>query len=170
MNFWEKSENVIFLHSLRLSFMPNIRKIYREVFREKRGRQRERDRERETDPNIRVLRTLSLSRRTKKNAYLSRSYSSSCMWNTETELIGENFHQFLDQSGLSTSTRSRENDRSQVWHLFFKNIIHCLFFICTSNNYNQVIYWMECRTSFFILLSVLLYWISSDNDGCVFSN
>ena len=69
MNFWEKSENVMFLHSLRLSFMPKIRKIYRAVFRENRVREtdRERDRETETDPNSRVLRTLSLSRRTKKN-------------------------------------------------------------------------------------------------------
>ena len=31
-----------------------------------RERERERERQRETDPNIRVLRTLSLSRRTKK--------------------------------------------------------------------------------------------------------
>ena len=62
----------MFLHSLRLSFMQKIRKIYRAVFQEKRGREtdrqtdRERERETETDPNIRVLRTLSLSRRTKK--------------------------------------------------------------------------------------------------------
>ena len=45
--------------------MQKIRKIYRAVFREKRGREtdRETERQRETDPNIRVLRTLSLSRR-----------------------------------------------------------------------------------------------------------
>ena len=45
MNFREKSENVMFLHSLRLSFMPKIRKIYRAVFRENlvRETQRERD-------------------------------------------------------------------------------------------------------------------------------
>ena len=70
MNFREKSENVMFLHSLRLSYMQKIGKFYRAVFREKGGGERERDRERdterETDPNIRVLRTLSLSRRTKK--------------------------------------------------------------------------------------------------------
>ena len=54
----------MFLHSLRLSYMQKIRKFYRAVFRENRGRQT--DRERETDPNSRVLRTLSLSRRTKK--------------------------------------------------------------------------------------------------------
>ena len=41
MNFWEKSENVMFLHSLKLSFMQKIRKIYRAVFRE----QRETDRD-----------------------------------------------------------------------------------------------------------------------------
>ena len=35
-----------------------------------RDRQRDRERERETDPNIRVLRTLSLSRRTKKSITL----------------------------------------------------------------------------------------------------
>ena len=68
MNFWEKSENVMFLHSLRLSYMQKIGKFYRAVFRENlvRQRDRERDRQRETDPNLRVLRTLSLSRRTKK--------------------------------------------------------------------------------------------------------
>ena len=43
MNFWEKSENVMFLHSLRLSFMPKIRKIYRAVFRENLVRERDRD-------------------------------------------------------------------------------------------------------------------------------
>ena len=48
MNFWEKSENVMFLHSLRLSFMPKIRKIYRAVFRE-RGGETERQTERQTD-------------------------------------------------------------------------------------------------------------------------
>ena len=69
MNFWEKCENVMFLHSLRLSFMPKIRKIYRTVLRENlvRETERERQRERETDPNIRVLRTLSLSRPTNKS-------------------------------------------------------------------------------------------------------
>ena len=46
--FWEKSENVMFLHSLRLSFMQKIRKIYRAVFRE-RVRQTDRQRERERD-------------------------------------------------------------------------------------------------------------------------
>ena len=49
MNFWEKSENVMFLHSLRLSFMQKIRKIYRAVFRENGVRERERDRERERE-------------------------------------------------------------------------------------------------------------------------
>ena len=51
MNFWEKSENVMFLHSLKRSFMQKIRKIYRAIFRENNGRQtdRERDRERERD-------------------------------------------------------------------------------------------------------------------------
>ena len=49
MNFWEKSENVMFLHSLRLSFMQKIRKIYRAVLREKRGRQTDRERDRETE-------------------------------------------------------------------------------------------------------------------------
>ena len=53
MNFREKSENVMFLHSLRLSFMPKIRKIYRAVFREniyrETDRERERERERERD-------------------------------------------------------------------------------------------------------------------------
>ena len=49
MNFREKSENVMFLHSLRLSFMPKIRKIYRAVFRENRVRQTERQTERQTD-------------------------------------------------------------------------------------------------------------------------
>ena len=50
MNFREKSENVMFLHSLRLSYMQKIRKFYRAVFRENRGRQRER--ERQTDREI----------------------------------------------------------------------------------------------------------------------
>ena len=51
MNFPEKSENVTLLHSLILSYMQKIRKIYRAVFRENRGRQTERktDRERETE-------------------------------------------------------------------------------------------------------------------------
>ena len=49
MNFWEKSENVMFLHSLRLSFMPKIRKIYRAVFRENLVRETERQRDRETE-------------------------------------------------------------------------------------------------------------------------
>ena len=44
-----KSENVMFLHSLRLSFMQKIRKIYRTVFREKRVRQTHRETERERD-------------------------------------------------------------------------------------------------------------------------
>ena len=47
MNFWEKSENVMFLHSLRLSYMQKIRKFYRAVFRENRVRERERERERD---------------------------------------------------------------------------------------------------------------------------
>ena len=66
--FWEKSKSIMFLHSLRLSFMQKIRKIYCAVFRENGVREtdRETERQRETDPNIRVLRTLSLSRRTKK--------------------------------------------------------------------------------------------------------
>ena len=49
MNIWEKSENVMFLHSLRLSFMQKIRKIYRAVFRENRVRERERETDRETE-------------------------------------------------------------------------------------------------------------------------
>ena len=68
MNFREKSENVTLLHSLILSYMQKIRKIYRAVFRGKQGeRERKTERERETDPNLRVLRTLSLSRRTNKS-------------------------------------------------------------------------------------------------------
>ena len=47
MNFWEKSKNVMFLHSLRLSFMPKIRKIYRAVFRENLVRETERQTERD---------------------------------------------------------------------------------------------------------------------------
>ena len=43
MNFWENSENVMFLHSLRLSFMQKIRKIYRAVFRENFYRETDRD-------------------------------------------------------------------------------------------------------------------------------
>ena len=51
MNFSEKSENVMFLHSLRLSYMQKIRKFYRVVFRENiyRERDRERDRQRDRD-------------------------------------------------------------------------------------------------------------------------
>ena len=49
MNFWEKSENVMFLHSLRLSFMQKIRKIYRAVFRENGVRETDRQTERQTD-------------------------------------------------------------------------------------------------------------------------
>ena len=49
MNFWEKSENVMFLHSLRLSFMQKIRKIYRAVFRENGVRETERQRDRQTE-------------------------------------------------------------------------------------------------------------------------
>ena len=49
MNLSEKSENVMFLHSLRLSFMPKIRKIYRAVLRENLVRQTERQRERQRD-------------------------------------------------------------------------------------------------------------------------
>ena len=49
MNFREKSENVMFLHSLRLSFMPKVRKIYRAVFRENLVRQTERETERQTE-------------------------------------------------------------------------------------------------------------------------
>ena len=48
MNFRGKSKNVMFLHSLRLSYMQKIRKFYRAVFRENRVRQTERDRERRT--------------------------------------------------------------------------------------------------------------------------
>ena len=62
MNFLGKNENVMFLQSLRLSYMQKIRKFYRVVFRERGGgetdRQTDRQRERETDPNSRVLRTL----------------------------------------------------------------------------------------------------------------
>ena len=39
----------MFLHSLRLSFMPKIRKIYCAVFRENLVRETERQRERETE-------------------------------------------------------------------------------------------------------------------------
>ena len=51
MNFWKKSENVMFLHSLRPSFMQKIRKIYRAVCRENGVREtdRETDRQRERD-------------------------------------------------------------------------------------------------------------------------
>ena len=49
MNFREKSENVTLLHSLILSYMQKIRKIYRAVFRENRGRETERQRERERE-------------------------------------------------------------------------------------------------------------------------
>ena len=49
MNFREKSENVTLLHSLILSYMQKIRKIYREDFRENRGRETDRQRERQTD-------------------------------------------------------------------------------------------------------------------------
>ena len=49
MNFSEKSENVMFLHSLRLSYKQKIRKFYRAVFRENIYRERDRQRERETD-------------------------------------------------------------------------------------------------------------------------
>ena len=49
MNFWEKSENVMFLHSLRLSFMPKIRKIYRAVLRENLVRETDRERDRQRD-------------------------------------------------------------------------------------------------------------------------
>ena len=49
MNFWEKSENVMFLHSLRLSFMQKIRKIYRAVFRENGVRETDRETERQTE-------------------------------------------------------------------------------------------------------------------------
>ena len=44
MNFRGKSENVMFLHSLRLSYMQKIRKFYRAVFRENIYRQRDRQR------------------------------------------------------------------------------------------------------------------------------
>ena len=49
MNFWEKSENVMFLHSLRLSFMQKIRKIYCAVFREKGVRETDRETDRQRD-------------------------------------------------------------------------------------------------------------------------
>ena len=45
--FREKSENVMFLHSLRLSYMQKIRKFYRAVFRE--NIVREKDRHTESD-------------------------------------------------------------------------------------------------------------------------
>ena len=47
MNFWEKGEYVIFLQSLRLSYMPKIRKIYRGVLRENLVRERDRERDRD---------------------------------------------------------------------------------------------------------------------------
>ena len=60
----------MFLHSLRLSYMQksenSIARFSGKTSTE-RQRDRQRDRERETDPNSRGLRTLSLSRRTKKN-------------------------------------------------------------------------------------------------------
>ena len=50
MNFWEKSENVMFLHSLRLSFMQKIRKIYRAITGKKgKDRQKDRQTERQTE-------------------------------------------------------------------------------------------------------------------------
>ena len=49
MNFWEKSENVMFLHSQRLKFMQKIRKLYRAVSLENGVRETERERERERD-------------------------------------------------------------------------------------------------------------------------
>ena len=47
MNFRGKSENVMFLHSLRLSYMQKIRKFYRTVFRERGGRQKDRQKDRD---------------------------------------------------------------------------------------------------------------------------
>ena len=47
MNFREKSENVMFLHSLRLSYMKKIRKFYCAVFRENRVRETDRQKERD---------------------------------------------------------------------------------------------------------------------------
>ena len=47
MNFREKSENVTLLHSLILSYMQKIRKIYRAVFRENRVRQTQRETDRD---------------------------------------------------------------------------------------------------------------------------
>ena len=47
--FLGKSENVMFLHSPRLSYMPKIRKIYRVVFRENLVRETKRQTDRETD-------------------------------------------------------------------------------------------------------------------------
>ena len=47
--FGKKCENVMFLHSIRLSFMPKIRKIYRAVLRENLVRETERETESERD-------------------------------------------------------------------------------------------------------------------------
>ena len=67
MNFREKSENVTLLHSLILSYMQKIRKIYRAVFRENRGRQTER----ETDPNSRVLHAIAITKPSDQKINLS---------------------------------------------------------------------------------------------------
>ena len=63
MNFWEKSKNVTLLQSLIPSYMQKNQKNLSRGFP---GKQGERVRKTETDPNIRVLRTLSLSRQIKK--------------------------------------------------------------------------------------------------------
>ena len=98
MNFWGKSENFMFLHSLRLSFMfhaKNQKNLSRGFPGKwgKRDRQTDRQRDRQTErdgSNIRVLRTLSLSRQTNKlsvndkeyltkldNKYKTKTYDSS---------------------------------------------------------------------------------------------
>ena len=63
MNFWGKSENITFLRFLILSYMQENQKNLSHGFQ---GKQGEAERQTETDPNIRVLPTLSLTRRTKK--------------------------------------------------------------------------------------------------------
>ena len=71
MNFWEKKQK---RHSLMLPNTKLHAKNQKNLSRGFPGKQGETDKQRErqtdieteTDPNIRVLRTLSLSRRTKK--------------------------------------------------------------------------------------------------------
>ena len=68
MNFREKKQKRHVLTLPKTKFHAKNQKNLLRGFPGKLS-ERERDRQRETDPNIRVLRTLSLSRRTKKNGY-----------------------------------------------------------------------------------------------------